>query len=292
MSKNFTIYVLRLISNKYYIGKSDLDPFNKEQIINKHSNEIFSEWTTKYKTIEIIESFESDCPFIEDQTTKKYMNNHGIDNVRGGSYNTCELPEWQIKALEHELTLIKKSVHVPKPKPKPKYDYFDNMDLNGIKEEIKFITETINSISNLNFNIVCSNFGGVNNEFKDLRTMGGSRTIVPSIITHEEMLDVIEYFDNLINYNSEKILTKFNSIFNKRENYNVDIDYFSILYTRVRLDGGINAGSTNMCINRAYMEERIKNVDVLKQTLTTILSELDYNINQRLEIRDILFNFN
>jgi len=234
MSKNFTIYVLRLISNKYYIGKSDLDPFNKEQIINKHSNEIFSEWTTKYKTIEIIESFESNCPFIENQTTKKYMNNHGIDNVRGGSYNTCKLPEWQIKALQHELTLIKKSVHVPKPKPKPKpeYDYFDNMDLNGIKEEIIFITKTINRIYDLNNNILNSNFGGVNNEVKDLSFYGEGRctTIIPSIITQEEMIDVIEYFDNLINYNSEIIQTKFNSIFNKRENYNVDIDYFRILY--------------------------------------------------------------
>jgi hypothetical protein len=96
----FKLYVLYLKSNKFYVGKTCkkvIDRFN----IHKKGNG--SEWTKIYKPIKILEQFESNDKFDEDKYTKKYMDKFGIDNVRGGSYSSVILLDWQIKALENEL---------------------------------------------------------------------------------------------------------------------------------------------------------------------------------------------
>ena len=79
------IYVLKLEQNKYYIGKSNNPNFRLAQ----HFESNGSEWTKKYKPIEIIDII-SDCDdFDEDKYTIKYMHKYGIDNVRGGTF--CQL---------------------------------------------------------------------------------------------------------------------------------------------------------------------------------------------------------
>lgn len=78
------VYVLKLISNKYYVGKTNNPNFRLEQ----HFNSNGSNWTKKYKPIKIIEIINNCDDFDEDKYTLKYMGKFGIQNVRGGSF--CE----------------------------------------------------------------------------------------------------------------------------------------------------------------------------------------------------------
>jgi predicted GIY-YIG superfamily endonuclease len=94
------IYVLKLISNKYYIGKT----YNDVAIrFNQHQKGFGSSWTKLYKPINMIEFFQTTDKFKEDSYTKKYMEIYGIENVRGGSYTKINLDDYQLKALEVEL---------------------------------------------------------------------------------------------------------------------------------------------------------------------------------------------
>ena len=76
------IYVLKLKSNKYYVGKTDNPDFR----LNDHFDANGSEWTRKYKPITIHE-LRPDCD-SKDETiiTQEYMEKYGIDNVRGGPW--------------------------------------------------------------------------------------------------------------------------------------------------------------------------------------------------------------
>jgi predicted GIY-YIG superfamily endonuclease len=96
----FNIYSLSLENNKYYVGRTTIDP-NKRFIQHQQGNG--AEWTKKYKPLKIIEQYTTTNIFEEDMLTKKYMLKHGIDNVRGGSYTKIKLDDWQIKSLNQEF---------------------------------------------------------------------------------------------------------------------------------------------------------------------------------------------
>lgn len=80
----FSVYVLRLIKDKYYVGKSK----SLNIRLNQHKRGTGSVWTQLYPVIDenpiaIIE----DCDgFDEDKITLQYMDLFGIENVRGGSF--------------------------------------------------------------------------------------------------------------------------------------------------------------------------------------------------------------
>ena len=97
----FTIYVLKLEHDKYYIGKTK----NLSNRINEHLNSNGSEWTSLHKPIKpnpLIIYFEGDA-FEEDKKTKEWMSKYGIDNVRGGTYCQIVLDESTRKHLEKEI---------------------------------------------------------------------------------------------------------------------------------------------------------------------------------------------
>lgn len=102
------IYVLRSDSSrgspKYYIGKTDRDVNIR---FNEHVVGTGCAWTRAYKPTQIVEVVEQLCDTDEDTYTKKYMYEHGIDNVRGGSYCLPDLPPWSILALKHEICTAK-----------------------------------------------------------------------------------------------------------------------------------------------------------------------------------------
>lgn len=77
-----SIYILRLCQNKFYVGRSD-DVMTR---IQSHFNGIGCEWTMMYMPIEIIAIIPNSSVFDEDKITLEYMNNYGINNVRGGSF--------------------------------------------------------------------------------------------------------------------------------------------------------------------------------------------------------------
>ena len=97
MSTN--IYILKLESGKYYLGKSS-DPISryKDHLAGKGSA-----WTRKYKPISLEKVIPHTSPFDEDKFTKEYMMKYGIQNVRGGSYVTEELDEEQVDLLQREI---------------------------------------------------------------------------------------------------------------------------------------------------------------------------------------------
>lgn len=79
------IYILKLIDNKYYVGKTTNPKFR----LDTHFNSYGSAWTAKYKPIKVLEIVKNCDDYDEDKYTLKYMEKYGINNVRGGSF--CEI---------------------------------------------------------------------------------------------------------------------------------------------------------------------------------------------------------
>tara|TARA_Y100001970_G_scaffold293968_1_gene445196 strand:- start:8899 stop:9543 length:645 start_codon:yes stop_codon:yes gene_type:complete len=82
-----SIYVLKLIQGKYYVGRSN----NPTRRLNQHFKGEGSNWTKKYKPIKIIEVIDYCDNFDEDKYTLMYMSIYGMDNVRGGAFCSDEL---------------------------------------------------------------------------------------------------------------------------------------------------------------------------------------------------------
>jgi len=109
--KDAFIYILALQGQKFYIGKT---AGVLEQVIQLHIAGNGGEWTNKNKPTNLVNSFKSTSSFDEDNVTKEYMIKYGIDNVRGGSYSTIVLDEWQVKSLQREFDRISKSPNTEK----------------------------------------------------------------------------------------------------------------------------------------------------------------------------------
>jgi hypothetical protein len=90
-----TVYVLQCQNNKFYVGKTD----DLEARFFQHKNGNGSAWTRLHKPIRIIETKTSGDNFDEDRITIKYMELHGIDNVRGGSFSKIILDPSEIEVL-------------------------------------------------------------------------------------------------------------------------------------------------------------------------------------------------
>lgn len=97
MSTN--IYILKLQGGRYYVGKSD----NVMKRYGEHLSGNGSAWTRKYKPIGIEKVIENVSPFDEDKFTKEYMVKYGMDKVRGGTYVSVELDDFQKEALNTEI---------------------------------------------------------------------------------------------------------------------------------------------------------------------------------------------
>lgn len=103
-----TIYILKLKNNKYYVGlikKNDLNNDTPE----KHFSGEGNNWTKKYKPIKILKVF----PYIIriDEIVIKLMIKYGIDNVRGGSYNSIILSYYKQDEIKKKIDLINQKNH-------------------------------------------------------------------------------------------------------------------------------------------------------------------------------------
>ena len=102
--KKVTMYALKLVEGKYYIGMTR----NMERRYREHEEggKFASQWTNKYKPIEILETHEytddrkfkgnyssSKLQKIENQLTLEYMEKCGWNNVRGGSWSIIDIKE-------------------------------------------------------------------------------------------------------------------------------------------------------------------------------------------------------
>ena len=97
------IYVLELEESKYYVGKSSkpLSRTGEHLISNIRGDASCSgaAWTEMYKPIKILRVIVSYDEFDEDLYTFRYMKEHGIDNVRGGSFCELNIPRENIATL-------------------------------------------------------------------------------------------------------------------------------------------------------------------------------------------------
>lgn len=99
----FTIYILKLQGGRYYIGKST-DPRKKYY---EHIQGRASIWTQKYKPIGIEKLIASLSEFDEDIYVKEYMLKYGIDKVRGGTFESTYLSDYQLYILYHDIQFKK-----------------------------------------------------------------------------------------------------------------------------------------------------------------------------------------
>ena len=92
------IYSLKLITNKYYIGKTDSPHFR----LQDHFDSSGSAWTKKYKPISIHQVIPDMNDHDEQRITQEYMNKYGIDNVRGGPWCSLDISEHK-NTIEHMI---------------------------------------------------------------------------------------------------------------------------------------------------------------------------------------------
>jgi cellular nucleic acid-binding protein len=94
-----TIYILKLVKGKYYVGKTS----NFVKRYQEHVSGTGAVWTRLYKPVAVVKTIPGASPFDEDRYTKEFMAKYGIDNVRGGSYASHELSYLQEEALKREI---------------------------------------------------------------------------------------------------------------------------------------------------------------------------------------------
>ncbi len=95
----FTIYILKLEQNKYYVGLSK----NPDSRIQEHFNGNGSSFTSLYKPVHIVKQIQTYDRYDEDKIVKQYMSKYGIFNVRGGSYSNIKLSDEIVDFLEKEI---------------------------------------------------------------------------------------------------------------------------------------------------------------------------------------------
>lgn len=93
------LYVLKCENEKWYIGKSS----RLIQRLEDHVNKIGAVWTTKYRPIKLMEIRTLQGEFHEDLVVKEYMKKYGMENVRGGTYSSIYLYDYQKKSIEMEM---------------------------------------------------------------------------------------------------------------------------------------------------------------------------------------------
>ncbi len=98
-TKPKALYVLRLESGKFYVGTSG----NPAARFDAHKKGTGAAWTAKYPPLEMIKTEPDKTRQDEDAEVKRLMLEHGIDNVRGGTYTAVNLPAYQRAALAKEL---------------------------------------------------------------------------------------------------------------------------------------------------------------------------------------------
>ncbi len=99
-----TIYILELEDNKYYIGRSKKKTdAGVQSRIKAHFNGKGASWTKKYQPIKIVDIKKDQTVYDENKWTKIYMQQYGIENVRGGDYVRVKLPKGDVEKLQREL---------------------------------------------------------------------------------------------------------------------------------------------------------------------------------------------
>lgn len=94
-----SLYILQLQDQCYYIGKSD----KPDERIQQHIDGQGAAWTKLHKPIKVESVINNIDNFDEDKYVKIYMQQYGIDKVRGGSYSQIDLDNNVLTILQKEI---------------------------------------------------------------------------------------------------------------------------------------------------------------------------------------------
>jgi hypothetical protein len=103
------IYVIATLDDLYfYIGVTK----NVKTRVGQHNDGEGAAWTKHILTLrptgfKLVEKRRLNDPLEEDFVTKQYMSRYNVHRVRGGAYSQVVLQDWQIRALETEITHAK-----------------------------------------------------------------------------------------------------------------------------------------------------------------------------------------
>jgi hypothetical protein len=100
------IYVISQDCGKFFIGKTNTPNVLIEDIkelAKKHN----LRWLINYKPFRIHEIIHSLDTWDEDKITLKYMDKYGIDNVRGGSFNSIILADEELATIRNMISSAK-----------------------------------------------------------------------------------------------------------------------------------------------------------------------------------------
>lgn len=100
------IYVIRQDCGKYFIGKTNTPNITLGDI-QKMAKTQNHKWLLNYKPIQIQEIIHSLDAWDEDKITLKYMDKYGIDNVRGGSFNSIILKHEELTTIRTMISSAK-----------------------------------------------------------------------------------------------------------------------------------------------------------------------------------------
>lgn len=297
----FTIYTILLTHNKYYIGKTKLDPRVRFQ---QHLTDKRSVWTQKYKPVELINTFKSNDNFAEDKRTKEMMIEYGIENVRGGSYCSVELPDWQVKALEHEFESINDQCYKCKKKGHISRDcekYHKELEQKKQEEHLKLLLEKYNEYLE-NFNdelMLIEQIDKINNFIKEIIDLN---TIVKKLgeyskpINQKKIYKAIEIYETKLQEYVESTNSNpqnFNNHFRHSDMYKNNNKIYKVIFKMADLAAQTyyQHGS-----NQEFLQKN--NLSTFKQQYNFLLYE---NLKKRIESKKIikeisenfkLFNFN
>lgn len=237
------IYVLELENNKYYIDKTEY---------NSIPQNINSQWVKQNKTVRIIDFYPTDNIFEENNLTKKYMLNYGIDNVRGGSYKNIELSEIEKTILNKELEGLNQSNN--------NNDYYnDLLTASAIKKEIK------------NLKKICEEYFKLEEKLKYVFTEYFKIKITPNVFN-----DCINFFVNNLDI---KIID------NKLKGTKTNIKICDDIFDKVNYD--INSIHTQLYKNSFLTKNNSKNCQKIK-----IYEIYIYNIKIDKQMQDLLISPN
>ena len=100
------IYVIRQECGKYFIGKTNTPNITITDIqeLAKKTNQ---KWLLNFRTVKIQELIHSLDAWDEDKITLKYMDKYGINNVRGGSFNSINLSVEELTTIRAMIASAK-----------------------------------------------------------------------------------------------------------------------------------------------------------------------------------------
>lgn len=99
MIASTSIFVIQLEHNKFYVGESK-DPVKRLEELREG---LGPQWTHLYKPLHLAEVHQFKDASTLDTYVKMFMRRHGLEHVRGGSFEAAVLAPAVHSALDEEL---------------------------------------------------------------------------------------------------------------------------------------------------------------------------------------------